>query len=65
MAFRRSVAGVGALGLTDAVAEDDGQQDGHGDGAEGRAPPRAVLRRLLELEGAAGQRVAGQGPCGG
>lgn len=56
---------VEALGLTDTVAEDDGQQDGHGDGAESRAPPRAVLGRLLEFEGAARERVAGQGPCGG
>lgn len=56
---------LGKVGLTDAVAEDDGQQDGHGDGAESRAPPRAVLGRLLELEGAAGECVAGQGPCGG
>lgn len=50
---------------TDAVTQQYGEQYGHSHGAESRAPPRAVLGRFLELEGAAGERVAGQGPRGG
>ena len=46
--------------LTYAVAEDDGQnhRDAHGD--QGRALPRAVFGRLLELEGPSGEAVPGQ-----
>lgn len=51
------------LGLTDAVAEDDGQQHGDPHGNQGGALPRAVLRRLLELERPPGQAVPGQRTC--
>lgn len=50
--------------VTYAVAEQDGQQDGHAHRAERRAPPRAVLGGLLELERASGERVPRQGSGG-
>lgn len=48
------------LGLTDAVAEDDGQQHGDPHGNQGGALPGAVLGRLLKLERPPGQAVPGQ-----
>lgn len=48
------------LGLTDAVAEDDGQQHGDPHGNQGGALPGAVFGRLLELERPPGQAVPWQ-----
>lgn len=48
------------ISLTDAVAENDGQDHGDPHRRQGRALPGAVLGRLLELESPSGQRVSGQ-----
>lgn len=53
------------ISLTDAVAENDGQDHGDPHRRQGRALPGAVLGWLLELESPSGQRVSGQRACWG
>lgn len=48
------------ISLTDAVAENDGQNHGYSHSSQGRAFPGAIFRWLLELESPSGQCVSGQ-----
>lgn len=50
--------------LTYAVGQNDGQHHGHAHRHQGRALPRTMFGRLLELEGPPGQAVSGQRPRG-
>lgn len=56
----RARAGEQAAGLTYEIRQQDGQEEGRGDGGQGRAFPAAVLGGLLQLEGLPGEGVPGQ-----
>lgn len=52
------------IGLTYAIAENNGQNHGYPHSSQGRALPGAIFRWLLELESPSGQGVSGQRTCG-
>lgn len=52
------------LSLTYAVGQNDGQHHSHAHRDQGRALPRTMFGRLLELERPSGQAVSGKGASG-
>lgn len=60
MRFKKVADETSRLILTDAVAENDGQNHGDAHRDQGGALPGAVLRGLLELERPSGLAVSGQ-----